>query len=396
MARLTIVGGRIVDVAGNRTGEPCSIVIDGGLIAAIRPVAPAEGEVLDATGRFVAPGLIDGHVHLAFDAGANPLGVVRRGDAAEIAALIRANARAALGAGVTTVRDLGAPLSAMLDARPPDPGPDVVFAGAAVTRPGGHLAALGGEVVDAGAARRLLERQIEAGALAIKVVISGGGLTPGTRPDRAELPPAIVRAAVEVGRAHGVPVAAHAHASAAIRRAIDAGVATIEHLSFLDPSGRPAFDPELARRMRDRGIAAVPTAVGALRTAERYRSAGPANEQDRHAVERLTFRGSLAGLLEAAGVEVIMGTDAGVIDTPFDSLHDELAVAVAGGMSPVAALRSATSGAARGLGLLDRGRVAVGLRADLLVVDRDPLLDLATLRQPGAIVANGRLVRAAR
>jgi len=201
---------------------------------------------------------------------------------------------------------------------------------------------------------------------------------------------------VEVGRAHDVPVAAHAHATAAIKRAVAAGVATIEHVSFVDSRGRVAFDPDVATPMRDRGIAAVPTAIGALRTAARYRSAGAFNPADRQAIERLTFRGSLAGALDALGVPIVAGTDAGVTETPFDSLHDELAIAVAAGLSPLAALQSATSTAARYLGLLDRGRVAVGLRADLLVVDRDPLQDLSTLRRPVAIVANGQVVTAAR
>jgi imidazolonepropionase-like amidohydrolase len=362
---------------------------------------PVQGPTLDAAGRFVVPGLIDAHVHLAFDSSPDPTGPVRRSEHVELVELSLRNARAALDAGITTVRDLGAPLAAIVAvARAIDAdersGPDVVFAGAAITRIGGHIGLLGGEAADDRAARAIAERQIDAGARAIKVVVSGGGLTPGTRPDRAELTSSIVRAAVAVGRERDVRVAAHAHATAAIRRAVDAGVDTIEHGSFVAADGVVRFDRDLAFRLRDRGMAVVPTASGALRTAERYRAAGAVNPADRNAIDRLEARRWLTGELRAVGVRIVAGTDAGVIGTPFDSLHDELAVYAEVGLTPAEALRTATSAAADALGLADRGRIDVGLRADFLLLDEDPLLDLAALRRPAAIVANGRLVTAGR
>lgn len=402
MARLTIVGGRVVDVVNGRIGDPVSIVIENARIRAIARVdEPVEGPTLDATGRFVVPGLIDAHVHLAFDGSSDPTGRVRLSENVELLELASRNARAALDAGITTVRDLGAPLATIVAlARAIDAGerwgPDVVFAGAAITRIGGHIGLLGGEVADAVAARALVERQIDAGARAIKVVVSGGGLTPGTRPDRAELASSIVRAAVEVGRERDVRVATHAHATTAIRRAVAAGADTIEHGSFVSADGVVRFDRDLALRLRDRGMAVVPTASGALRTANRYRAAGAVNPADRNAIDRLEARRWLTGELRAVGVRIVAGTDAGVIDTPFDSLHDELAVYVDVGLTPAEALRTATSAAAEALGLADRGRIDAGLRADLLLLDDDPLLDLAALRRPAAIVADGRLVTAGR
>jgi imidazolonepropionase-like amidohydrolase len=143
-------------------------------------------------------------------------------------------------------------------------------------------------------------------------------------------------------------------------------------------------------------MAVVPTASGALRTADRYRAAGAVNPADRHAIDRLEARRWLMGELRAVGVRIVAGTDAGVIGTSFDSLHDELAVYVDVGLTPAEALRAATSAAAEALGLADRGRIDVGLRADLLLLDEDPLRDLAALRRPAAIVADGRLVTAGR
>jgi imidazolonepropionase-like amidohydrolase len=384
-------GVRVVDTVHGRVGAPKDIHLDGGRIASIVDASAADRPL------YVVPGLIDAHVHLTFDASADPAGAYRSLDDEARVDVARRNAARAVLAGVTTVRDLGGPLAVVAEvahaiARGAAPGPDVVFAGAAITRVGGHLGLLGGEVGGAAEARALVERQIAAGARAVKVVVSGGGLTPGTRPDRAELPAPVLDAAVEVARHHGVPVAAHCHATAAIRRAVEAGVSTIEHVSFVGPGGRVRFDPELARRMRDRGIAASPTVSGALRSATRYRVAGAHNPDEVDAIGRLEARPRISAELRAIGVTIVAGSDAGVTDTPHDSIHDDLAAYVDLGMSPADALRTATVDAADALGLVDRGVVAVGRRADLIVVDEDPLSDLAALRRPLAVIAAGALV----
>ena len=187
MSDLTIEGVRIVDVVTGAVTEPRTVVIEGDTIASIVP-AP---EPLEP--RYLAPGLVDAHVHLVFDAGLDPIGSFRALDDEGRRRVALANARVAVEAGITTVRDLGAPLSIVAEvartiARGDAPGPDVVYAGAAITRVGGHIGLFGGEVRDEREARALVERQVEAGARAVKLVVSGGGLTPGTRPDRAELP----------------------------------------------------------------------------------------------------------------------------------------------------------------------------------------------------------------
>ena len=392
---LMIEGVRIVDVVTGAVTEPRTVRIEGDTIASIVP-AP---EPLEP--RYLVPGLIDAHVHLVFDGGLDPIGSFRALDDEGRRRVALANARVAVEAGITTVRDLGAPLSIVADvartiARGDAPGPDVVYAGAPITRVGGHIALFGGAVRDAREARALVERQVEAGARAVKLVVSGGGLTPGTRPDRAELPAAIVRAAVEAARSLGVPVAAHCHASAAIARAVDAAVATVEHASFVSPAGAVVFDRDLATRMLDGDVAAVPTLSGALRTAARYRVAGAHNPNETNAIARLESRRLVAAELLALGVPLLAGSDAGVTDTPHDSLHDDLAAFVGIGMSPLQAIRSATVNAARRLGLPDRGTVEVGMRADLLVLDADPLEDVAALRAPRSVISAGRLLPAAR
>ena len=392
MAPLTLAGVRIVDIAAGRVTEPSDVVVVGDRIASVGS-APAEAD----PPRWLVPGLIDVHVHLTFDATADPIRPVREWDAPALVELALTSAARAVRAGITTVRDLGAPLDVIRAASErlaggEAAGPDVVFAGASLTRVGGHLGVLGGEVATPAAARAFVERQLAAGARAVKVVVSGGGLTPGTRTELAELPLPLLRAAVEVAKAHGVPVAAHCHATEAIARAVDAGVTTIEHGSFVGLDGHVRFDAALARRLADEGIAVDPTLSGSIRTAARYRTAGAHNPAEHDAIARLESRPSIVAALRAAGVTIVAGSDAGVTETPHDSLHDDLAALVDVGMTPLEALRAATVDAARLLRLPDRGEVAVGRRADLLVVDRDPLLDLAVLREPLMVIAAGRVV----
>lgn len=395
MASLRIPGVRIADVVTGRVSEPSTVVVRGDRIASIVE-APAPGEP-----RYLAPGLVDAHVHLVFDAGSDPVRSYRALDHEGRLRVALANAQVAIRAGITTVRDLGAPLACIAEAaatiaRGEAPGPDIVHAGASITRVGGHLGMFGGEVRDAREARALVARQVAAGARAVKLVVSGGGLTPGTRPDRAELPAPIVRAAVEAARSLGVPVAAHCHASAAIARAVRAAVTTIEHASFVSAQGVVVFDGELAARMLDADIAAVPTLSGALRTAARYRLVGAHNPADRDAIARLESRRALTAQLLELGVSILAGSDSGVTDTPHDSLHDELAALVDIGLSPPEAIRTATVEAAQRLGLADRGSVEVGKRADLLILDTDPLVHLAALRSPRSVIAAGRLLPSAR
>jgi imidazolonepropionase-like amidohydrolase len=132
-----------------------------------------------------------------------------------------------------------------------------------------------------------------------------------------------------------------------------------------------------------------------LRTAERLRSTGQVASDDPHAVERLEARAAFVARYAELGAIIVAGTDAGVTDTGFEALHDELDAYRRVGVGPAAALRTATVQAARALGLADRGEVRVGLRADLVLVDRDPTVDLAALRTPVAVVAGGRLVSGA-
>ena len=235
------------------------------------PPSPS-AETIDGRGLYLCPGLIDTHVHFFLDGSSTPRQNFVAVDGAERRRVAVRNAGVALAAGITTMRDLAAPAEPMFELRREIDagrvaGPHVICCGYALMRPGGHCHWLGGiEVSSRAEVRAAVERQLGQGGDYVKLMASGGGLTPGTRPHEADLPLELMREAVEVAAAHGTYVTAHCHATESIGRAIDAGLQMIEHATFAEPPGRYRYDPDVAQRIRDRGIVVVPTVYCACRT----------------------------------------------------------------------------------------------------------------------------------
>ena len=216
--------------------------------------APEGAAVIDLPGATLLPGLVDTHVHLAFDASADPVAnLARRQDGEVMEAMARAG-QAALRGGVTTVRDLGdrGYLSLGLRGRPDLP--TIVAAGPPITTPSGHCHYLGGAAAPTIEGVRAAVREHAArGVDVIKIMASGGNLTPGSRQDLAQFPPEVLRAAVDEAHRLGLPVTAHAHAVAAIADAVAAGVDGLEHVTFWTEDGvdAPAY---LIQLIADRRI----------------------------------------------------------------------------------------------------------------------------------------------
>jgi imidazolonepropionase-like amidohydrolase len=389
----------VIDVAAGQAFGPRTIVIRDGRIEAIATTGTAnDTPSLDGAGLFAMPGLIDAHVHLFFDGGAAPLSMYKASNDQGRLTTARQNAERALSAGVTTVRDLGAPPDLMSVLQNEvgsgrSRGPHIVSSGAPLTRPGGHCHFFGGEVTTSAEVREVIERQSSQGATCVKVMASGGGMTAGTRPSEADFPLELMTTAREVADMNGMTITAHCHATAAINRAISAGIRCLEHVSFMEPSGHPRFDRETGMRLKESGAVACPTVASGQRAARLFRREGHGyHADDIGALERLEARGPIAAELHGLGVPLIAGSDAGSDDTPFDVVIEEIEALHEAGVARSEALRSATSESARHLSLRDRGEIKVGYVADMLLLAADPLRDLTALRSPLAVIRSGEVV----
>src|SRR5690348_13852050 len=211
------------------------VVIDGGIIVAVDSgaAAPDGADVIDLGGAALLPGLVDTHVHLAFDASADPVGALAgRSEDEARDAMIRAG-QAALRGGVTTVQDLGDRDYLSLGLRGRPGLPTIVAAGPPVTTPAGHCHYLGGaaEPTEAGV-RAAVREHVERGVDVIKIMASGGTLTPGTYQHLPQFTPELLRAVVDEAHRHGLQATAHAHAVQAIADGVAAGADGLEHVSF--------------------------------------------------------------------------------------------------------------------------------------------------------------------
>jgi imidazolonepropionase-like amidohydrolase len=208
-----------------------TVVMQGDAIVSVEAGGPVpDGAVLvELAGATIMPGLIDTHVHLAFDASRDPVGALAARDDAAALATMTVAARTAARAGITTVRDLGDRryLSLVLRATALTDRslPAVVAAGPPITTPGGHCHFLGGEVGEAGeqGVRGAVRSHAERGVDVIKIMASGGNLTPDSRPEAVQFSRAELRAAVAEAHRHGLPIVAHAHGTQSIADALAAG-----------------------------------------------------------------------------------------------------------------------------------------------------------------------------
>lgn len=375
-----------------------AVVVEDGRIAS---VGPARGlspntEAVDLGDVTLMPGLVDAHVHLVWDTSAKPHEVVERESRALTVLRCAKNAALHLRAGVTTVRDLGATDGLSIDvARAVElgllPGPRVVAAGRAIAMTGGHGWFLGREADGADAVRRAAREEMKAGAACIKLMASGGVYGHAEEPGSPQLTPEEMRAGVEEAHKAGRRVAAHAYSTAAISNALEAGVDSIEHGSFLDR--------DTAEMMRETGTWLVPTMSVYAAMSEKGPELGAPEYIQRKTAEVLEASRRAFRLALDAGVPMAAGTDCGAPGHPHGTLREELKLMVEAGATPQQALKFGTSGAARLLGLGDElGTLGPGKRADVLAVGGDPLRYIHALDEvrlvlrDGVEVASGRRV----
>jgi imidazolonepropionase-like amidohydrolase len=406
--RTLIRAGRLLDVDRGELVSDRVVVIEGDRIAAVVTDAPAETSArqIDLSSATVLPGLIDCHAHMIgeMETGLGYASLVMRTAAQEAMSGVR-NARATVRAGFTSVRDVGT-FRAFVDCALRDAieagdveGPRMLCAGAYVTVSGG-----GGDVtglapdVDAAVpidlrfgvansvdeVRARVRKILAGGADFIKVIATGAVLTEGTTPGAPEFSEEEIRAAVAEAALIETHVAAHAHGAEGIKRAVRAGVRSIEHGSLMDD--------ESIELMVAHGTYLVADIYEGDWIAEEGRRGGWSADVLRKNDE--TTDAQREGFTKAvkAGVRMAYGTDSGVY--PHAWVAKQFAYMVRFGMTPLEAIRSATTVAAELMGWGDRvGSIVPGRFADLVAVDGDPLEDVATLERPSFVMKGGAVVR---
>jgi imidazolonepropionase-like amidohydrolase len=393
---VTIRSVRIIDGTG-RAIERATVIIRGTTIAAVgldRDLSPPRGTTkIDGRGLTLLPGLIDCHVHLCLGAEPDVVDAIAKETPTLTLLKSSRSARETLEAGFTTVRDVGSrdhsifTLQRAIDTGLV-PGPRIVAAGLAICMIGGHARFIGQEVEGVQQVRAVVRAQISAGAAVIKVIASGGVLTPGTSPDQAQMTVEELQAAVEEAQRAGRKVAAHAHGASGMKNAIHAGVHSIEHATLMDD--------EAATLMKQQGVFMVPTLSALATTAACRLGCGiPESALDKAKSMTKRHRVSFKNALRD-GIQIAMGTDAG---TPFN-FHGENAQEiermVAFGMSPMQAILASSSAAARLIGIQDQvGTIEKGKLADLLLFEGNPLRRIDLLRDRSRIIGvmqNGQFV----
>lgn len=354
------------------------------------PRRAAAASEVDGTGRTLTPGLIDCHVHLCFDGSADFAAEAREmtSDAFATVKAIR-NAERTLGSGVTTVRDLGGRNDVVIQVgrsveRGLVRGPRILAAGRALTITGGHGHSVGlaREVDGPDAVRAAVRVEIRAGATAIKLMATGGVLTPGITHDFTAFTQEELDAAVDEAHSWGRVVGAHAIGPVGIVRAVRAGVDSVEHGSMLTGEG--------ARLMKERGTYHVPT-ISAIRGIVEHPDEVAPYALEKAIALRDTSRDSFRRSLRA-GVPIACGTDAGTPFNPHGNTPVEIVRMVEWGMSPRAAMRAATSAAAALLRLPNVGTVELGKAADLVLYDEDPLERIEAVLRPRMVMRAGAIV----
>jgi imidazolonepropionase-like amidohydrolase len=348
---------------------------------------------IDAPDATLLPGLIDCHVHFSISGGPDWITEVTE-PYAQACLRSAAHARATLRAGFTTVRTLGGrdgldPALRDAQAKGWIEGPRIVAANLAVCMTGGHARWMGREADGPDDVRKAVREQLRAGADCVKFIATGGVMTPG-HPGSQQLTFEELKAGIEEAHKAGRKAAAHAHGSDGVKAAILAGIDSIEHGSYLTD--------EILELMKTRGtyFSATLSALQGFFDAPPNAVADWAMAKARGVSDSLddSFRRAYA-----AGVTLVLGTDAG---TPYN-LHganaQELALMVKLGVKPLDALRAATRNGAALLGKLDEiGTLEVGKHADIVLCQGDVTANVELLRDPArllAVVQSGRVVRMA-
>ena len=401
---IAIKAARMFDGTSDNVTRNAVIVVTGNRITSIGGPVPANADVIDLGDVTILPGFIDSHVHITGESGDNWYrdffdGMMRQ--PAEQAYYAESYAKKTIDAGFTTIRNLGAGdyidvgLRNAINAGIVT-GPRILTAVHAIGATGGHgdgdpipptvgvpqQGPINGVCNGPAECRAAVRYQIKYGADVIKFMPSGGVLSLSDPVDAPELSQEEMNAIVEEAHNWGRKVAAHCHGDAAAKMAIKAGVDSIEHGSFMKP--------DTLAMMHDKGVYLVPTLLAGEWTGGKADKFPPAIATKAKAA--LAARSEMFRNAQKAGVKIAFGTDSAV--SPHGLNAREFALMTGLGMSPAAALRSATSVAAALLGVDDRlGTLATGKLADIIAVPGNPLDDIHATEHVSFVMKDGAVVK---
>jgi imidazolonepropionase-like amidohydrolase len=395
---LAVKAARLIDGLGGPPVQSAVVLIENGKITAVGPklAIPAGADVIDLGSSTLLPGFIDCHTHVTGQPGENFYEDRFKRSPIDSAVMAHLYARRTLEAGFTTIRNVGAPEYvdiALRNAinRGDIPGPRMRVSGLAISATGGHgdlngyspyirFTTLSGIADGVDEIRKLIRTNIKQGADVIKVLATAGVLSEEDSEGAPQYSQEELNALVEEAHMWDRKVAAHAHGAEGIKRAIRAGVDSVEHASFIDDEG--------IRLAKEKGTVLVMDIYNDDYIMSEYKKRGYPDkilEKERRVgrVQRENFRKAWQ-----AGVKMAYGTDAGVY--PHGANGKQFAKMVEWGMTPNEAIESATTWAADLLGWSDRvGSVQAGRYADLVAVAGDPLVNISVLEHPDFVMKGG-------
>jgi imidazolonepropionase-like amidohydrolase len=363
-------GGLVFDGLSAPT-DGQGVLVENGRIAAVEPVGSFDGfdgETVDTTGNTLMPGLMDCHIHIVYGAEGNPSDAAEKLSLSGLALKAMDNARMTLEGGVVAVRDCGGKDYVDLDVRDAlnagrFPGPVMRASGKMICMTGGHgnkngLVADGcDEVIKA------VRSNIHKGVDVIKIMATGGVMTPGVNPEDAHYSAEEMRAGVQEARRFHKRTASHAQGSEGIINAVRAGIHSIEHGIFMDE--------QCIKEMIDGGVFLVPTLAAVKNIINNKDNGIPAWAVEKSLRVYDVHLAAFKAFHEAGG-KIAMGTDAG---TPFNKHGEnaqELLWMVEAGMEPLDALIAGTSNSAELIEPGERGVIAKDKVADMLIVRGNP------------------------
>jgi imidazolonepropionase-like amidohydrolase/acetylornithine deacetylase/succinyl-diaminopimelate desuccinylase-like protein len=422
---LVVDCGKLVDGLTDGVRERQRVRIEGGRIVAVEPLPPSsrgtsastdpavgspspEARHLDLSAYTCLPGLLDLHTHVTdIPENTADFRIYPRRSPDEHMGFARTNAAATLQAGFTTVRDLGGYVGGLdrelrdeIDAgRTPGPRMQVSIGYLTISGGGGDMLLPGFPRAEARTPLARLRRGVakgpdefaakaraflDDGADVLKIIASGAVLSPGGVPGSPEMTSAEIEAVAREAKARGKRLAAHAHGARSVKEAILAGADTIEHASIIDEEG--------LLLARERGVAlAMDVYNGDYIDTEGRRQGWPAEFLQKNLDTTELQRQAFTRAVEL-GVPIVYATDAGVF--PHGLNARQFRIMVARGMTPMQAIRSATSVAAKHMGWGDRvGALAPGRFGDLIAVRGDPLADITLLERVDVVVKGGDIIK---